>query len=211
MLCSVLIAALVTALVVVPFRPAPRLLAVAALALLVFWSRTPVPKYGVIQNHVPLGTNKPMGFVRFTSLATPNPSPSDMLHVPGDTPAPRKQSSHNCWDRNNDNDDAPSSLTSNYGLYVADPPIGATTTYGIHVESRMNNAKENLGELQKMQRKEDTIMAEIVRLTRETNQALADCFLSLEAFVNATSSYSKATEDLVSIWQTKPWYKRWFG
>lgn len=209
MLCSVLIAALVAALVVVPFRPAPRLLAVAALALLAFWSRAPTtPDYGVIRNHVPLGTNKPTG----------------PIYVPN---------RHQCWDRNENgicdtfedtNGDgicnvqdcvgtkvAPPSLTSNYGLYVDDPPIGATTTYGIHVESLINNAKENLGELQKMQRNEDTIMAEIVRLTRETNQAVADCFIGLEAFANATSSYSKATHDLVSIWQTKPWYKRWFG
>lgn len=192
MLCSVLIAALVAALVVVPFRPAPRLLAVVALALLAFWSRAPTtPDYSVIRNHVPLGTNKPTGLV----------------YVPN---------RHQCWDRNENglcdtfedtNGDgicdvmdcvgtkvAPPSLTSNYGLYVA-APTGATTNYGTP----------------KMRNVADEMVDDIMQLTRNTDQALAEWHNAVEAFVNATSSYSKATHDLVSIWQTKPWYKRWFG
>lgn len=103
MLCSVLIAALVAALVVVPFRRVPQLIVAAALALLVFWSsRAPnPPDDGIIRmTHVPLGTV--------------NPQPAQMLHIRGkgcwDLDAGAKcvndaPARTDCWDHNSDGDE----------------------------------------------------------------------------------------------------------
>jgi hypothetical protein len=261
MLCSVLIAALVAALVVVPFRPAARLLVAAALALLVCLPQQAPTNYSMT-NHSPMDRSDVVGrgcwdldadgkcIEDHDGGATGPPGP---IGVTGacwdrngndDTPPPRprgpvdpiKDVQFGCWDFNKNslcdsfedtNGDGicdekdcmgpqpvfepvkPAATTHTAGLYV--PPPSLTSNYGIYVNTHLENAKQSLGELREARQKRAAMLAELFRLTRDTNEAVANWSRTVQVVSDAAADLRRNTENLVSALHPRPWYKQWFG
>lgn len=189
-----LVAALVSALVVVPFRPLPRGLVAAALALLVYWSRAPNPQeFGIISPHS-------------VFLGTPS-----LQHAGIDGgPAPKLKFGIACWDRNADglcdtlredvNGDgkcdvqdcraqtppAPQTLTERYGIYIP-APSGATTNYAARPCGKVSEAEE---------------------LTKATQKAMDEFAASVKAYSDATVAASQAALDALEL-TSRPRWARW--